>query len=347
MLEQLEQCVECLVLCVRRHVAIHGQVGEKLGHFRFAQQLQSGDRVCFVACNKSASPFDIRLFGTVLAPQSAQLAPKLLDWLWFVGVDLSSDVDQAARPCRPFRMLADEFSQRVANVAQGRVGTAQHSLLIELTPSTICNRCYAFCPAVFCCRKKPITRSRRMGIDSRGPTPKKTPVRVHPPAVPNPIGGPQLGRIQNRHQFLVAHHRASVDKLVDIYTNVLMYPIADGIARRLSRITPRTAQHNSILLLREAGPMGRRRGILRGSSVQCCESTSNRAFLELRAIATRLQRRFDGSGITKACTGAAIRSWKNGCVIRRGPVTPVVMPERQSCDIFDIQSHRVLEASRS
>jgi len=29
------------------------------------------------------------------------------------------------------------------------------------------------------------------------------------------------------------------------------------------------------------------------------------------------------SRITKSCTGAAIRSWKNGCVIRRGPVTIV------------------------
>ena len=29
-------------------------------------------------------------------------------------------------------------------------------------------------------------------------------------------------------------------------------------------------------------------------------------------------------GVIKACTGAAIRSWKNGCVIRRGPVTPFV-----------------------
>ena len=31
-------------------------------------------------------------------------------------------------------------------------------------------------------------------------------------------------------------------------------------------------------------------------------------------------------GGTSACTGAAIRSWKNRCVIRHGPVTPVVTP---------------------
>ena len=30
---------------------------------------------------------------------------------------------------------------------------------------------------------------------------------------------------------------------------------------------------------------------------------------------------------TNSCTGAAIRVWKNGNVIRRGPVTPVVTPD--------------------